>query len=307
MYLGTSGFVEAEAPFFFAERATPRWEVASEYGRLTDVMVSAPAHLELVPCNAVARDAIGNGLDCCTAAASVQHRALVHALEASGARCHLVPPVRGLPDLSFTRDATLMTPWGLLGLRPAVEHRSAEVDHILAIARQWGVPVLGRIESGRVEGGDVCILREGIIVIGNSGDRTDDAGAAALGRIFKARGWRVIRTRFDPEFLHLDTQFCMVGAEHAVACLETLDRSFVEEIAMLGIEIVPAERDEVCSLGANVVSLGDRRVLASADNRRLNTVLAGLGYQVTAIDIDQFTRCGGGIHCLTLPLRRDPV
>ena len=43
-----------------------------------------------------------------------------------------------------------------------------------------------------------------------------------------------------------------------------------------------------------------------ADNHRLNGVLTRLGYEVTALRIDQFTRCGGGIHCLTMPLARLP-
>ncbi len=283
-----------------------RWGVDSEYGRLTDVMVAAPQHLELVPCNAVAIENSSNGIVCCPDRAGAQHERLIEMLEAAGVRCHLVPAAEALPDLAFTRDATFMTPWGLLGLNPAAGHRTAEVDHILGAARSWGVPLLGKVGEGHVEGGDLCLLRPGFVAIGYSGERTDEAGAAAVARLFEARGWKAIRTRFSPEFLHLDTQFTFVDSHRAVACPDTLDAAFLEEIEALGIDIAPVTRDEVRGLGANILSLGDGRLLSLPDNRRVNGLLERLGYVVIPVEIDQFTRCGGGIHCLTMPLARLP-
>lgn len=283
-----------------------RWGVDSEYGRLTDVMLAPPQHLELVPCNSVSIENYRNGLTCSPELAAAQHAALVEALEAEGARCHLVPPVEGMADICFTRDATLMTPWGLIALHPAVEHRLAEVEHIRAVARSWGVPMFGAVEDGRVEGGDVCLLRPGVVAIGYSGDRTDERGAAALARIFERRGWRAILTRFDKRFLHLDTVFTLAGPELAVACLDALDPDFVREVQALGIELIDVTVGEVQKLGANLFSLGGRRVLSSPDNHRINALLERRGYRVVRVAIDQFTRCGGGMHCLTMPLSRSP-
>lgn len=283
-----------------------RWSVDSEYGRLTDVMVSAPPHLELLPCNAVSTENHRNGITCSPDVALEQHGALVRWLEAEGVRCHFVPPAEALPDLSFTRDATLMTPWGLLGLNPAVGHRGDEVAHILEAARSWGVPILGRVAKGTVEGGDVCILRPGVVIIGWSGERTDEKGANAVARIFEERGWRAIFCRFDPHFLHLDTQFTVLDEKRAMACVDVLDAGFLFELQELGVELIPVTYDEVQKLGGNLVSLGGGRVVSSADNVRVNAVLERLGFKVIAVEIDQFTRCGGGIHCLTMPLARLP-
>jgi arginine deiminase len=283
-----------------------RWGADSEYGRLLDVMVSPPPHLEIVPCNSISIGALGKGLSCCSATAERQHRALVGALEAEGVRCHVVPAREDMPDLSFTRDATLMTPWGLLELNPAAAHREAEVAHVRKSAEMWGLPQLGVIEEGRVEGGDICILRPGMVAIGWSGERTDETGARALARLFEARGWTAMVTRFDPYFLHLDTLFTVIDRKRAVACLEALEPGFVNRLWMLGLELIPVTIGEVQTLGANLVSLGDDRILSAADNRRINIELARRGYRVIAVEIDQFTRCGGGIHCLTMPLSREP-
>lgn len=297
------------APFALDDRpaeaaAINRWGVASETGRLTDVLLSAPAFLEMVPCNAVTRDSLANGRFASRALAAGQHRALVAALEQAGARCHFVPPAPGLADLCFTRDAVLMTPWGLLELRPAAPHRRAEPGHVARAAAALGIPSLGRISDGTIEGGDICLLREGVLLIGHSGDRTDETGAGALGALFERRGWEVIHTQFDPAFLHLDTLFTMVSHDCAVACPEALADDFLGALGRLGVGIIPASTQEVASLGANLLSLGEGQLLAPDGNDRLNLILADCGFEVIAVTLDQFTRCGGGAHCLTMPLAR---
>jgi arginine deiminase len=284
-----------------------RWGVDSEYGLLTDVMVCAPDHLEVIPCNTVARDSMARGLACFPDEAARQHEAFLQALTAAGVRCHRVPTAADHADLCFTRDSTLMTPWGLLELGLAEPHRAAEPAHVAAAAPRWGVPLLGSVGEGRIEGGDICLVRPGVVAIGWSGARSTQAGATALARFFERHGWRALLTRFHPHFLHLDTLFTMVSRERAVACVEALEADFLDTVCELGIAIVPVTETEVGRLGANVFSLGAGRLLSSMDNGRLNRELERLGYEVTVLDIGQFTRCGGGVHCLTMPLARLPA
>jgi arginine deiminase len=291
-------------PFLFGTQ--PRWGVDSEYGVLTDVMLARPDHLEVVPCNSVARDSLAQGLACCPDTAAAQHEALVATLTEEGVCCHFVPAADAHADLCFTRDSTLMTPWGLLELSLAERHRAAEPGHVAAAAARWGVPLLGTLDEGRVEGGDVCLIRPGLVAIGWSGARTDAAGALALARFFGAHGWKCLLTRFDPHFLHLDTLFTMLDRDRAVACVEALEPDFLDAVRALGISLVPVYEEEVARLGANILSLGAGRLLSAADNARLNRELSRLGYLVTGLDIGQFTRCGGGVHCLTMPLARLP-
>jgi arginine deiminase len=130
------------------------------------------------------------------------------------------------------------------------------------------------------------------------------AGARALARFLAHRGWQAIVYPFDPHFLHLDTQFAMLDANHALAAVDVLDDDFIERVQALGVELVPVTYKEVQRLGANVLSLGAKRIIAAAENVRVNRDLVRLGYDVTAVELDQFTRCGGGVHCLTLPLAR---
>ncbi|HEX8379204.1 MAG TPA: arginine deiminase family protein [Allosphingosinicella sp.] len=281
-----------------------RWGVDSETGRLTHVLLSPPTHLAMVPCNAVTRDSLARGLSSCAASAGAQHRALVSRLEAAGVECHLVPPRPGLSDLAFTRDSVFMTPWGFVELRPSEPHRRGEAAHLAGVLRQLGIDRLGAVSEGKVEGGDVCLLRPGLVMIGISGERTDEAGARALGRIFERRGWRALYTRIDPRYLHLDTQFSLLSPNRAVACLETLESGFAATMAGLGIELLPVTPGEVDRLEANLFSLDGFRVVAPAGGTRINRLLRRLGFDLIEVEIDQFVRCGGGVHCLTMPLAR---
>lgn len=283
----------------------PRWGVHSETGLLREVLLGVPCHLAVIACNTVARTCIANGHRTSTAAAMRQHHALTGTLERAGVTCRLVDASSGLPDLAFTRDAVAMTPWGAIGLRPALAHRRGETNHVLSSLRSLGVPVAGQVEHGRVEGGDVCLVRDGLVLIAISGERTDETGARELGAIFEERGWRTLYTRIDPVYLHLDTVLTMVADDCAVACTSALPGALWEEIGELGITIVETELEDCWSLGANLLSLGGGRLVASAPSASLRATLERRGLQLIEVELGEFNSCGGGPHCLTLPLWRD--
>ncbi len=310
MFVETSGATVADT---HSPRAAPRpaepsapagFGVDSEYGRLASVLLADPRHLALVPCNSVSIEAARNGHKPSLARAARQHSGLVTALRDEGVEVRLIPADTGLPDLAFTRDTSLMTPWGLIGLRPGAGHRAREVDVVLQAARGAGVPVVGRIEHGRIEGGDVAILRPGLVLIGISGERTDEAGAHALGAIFRRRGWKVLTYRFDPHFLHLDTLLCLADRNLAMACTDVLDEGLVGQLEALGIDLMPVGYKEARKLGCNLLSLGDKRVVTAGSCSRIDAQLAGRGYRSIAVDLSEFILCGGGVHCLTMPLQR---
>lgn len=286
--------------------ATPAFSVDSEYGRLQSVMLADPRHLALLPCNSVSCEAQRDGRQLSLESAIHQHATLVAALRDEDVQVVQTPADPGLPDLAFTRDSSFMTPWGLLGLRPGAAHRAREVDAVLEAAKAAGVPVLGRIEQGRIEGGDVAMLRPGLLLIGVSGERTDETGAAALSAIFRARGWKVMIHHFDPHFLHLDTLLCLADRNLALACTDVLDDRFLQRLGELGIELIPARYKEARRLGCNLLALGNRRVLTAGTCSRLDAALAMRGYRAIAVDLSEFTMCGGGVHCLTMPLARAP-
>jgi arginine deiminase len=48
-------------------------------------------------------------------------------------------------------------------------------------------------------------------------------------------------------------------------------------------------------------------VISPAHSTRLNAALRAEGVEVFDPELDEFARGGGSVHCMTMPLLRDPV
>jgi N-dimethylarginine dimethylaminohydrolase len=285
-------------------RQRVRVAVSGETDRLTDVALASPRYLEAVPCCSVTRESLRKGFAPSVSAAQAQHAELRRVLESRGVACHSLPSVEGLPDQCFVRDVGVATPWGLTVLKPAKSHRAREADELASAARSWGASPARRITAGPIEGGDVCVARPGLLIVGVSGERTSAAGAEEFAAPFRAAGWEVIQYPFDPHFLHLDTVFCMFSPDRALACVEVLDDWFLEALAARGIEVLPVSYKQARRLGCNILSIDPRTVVASAATPEVTALIASAGLTVLEVELDQLTACGGGVHCLTLPLTR---
>ncbi len=281
----------------------PSWGLSSESDRLTDVLVVLPDHLAPVPCCSVTRENLRVGYRTDQTAARAQHEALVEALRVADVRVRTVAGSPDLPDMVYARDAGVMTPWGYLPLAPGAVHRRREARVLAEHVRALGIPVLPQVTGGTIEGGDISVFRDGLVLIGCSGERTDEGGAREVAELFERHGWRAIIHRYDAHFLHLDTQLSALSADQALACVDVLEDGFLATLAGEGIDLLPVSYKAARRLGCNVLSLGGGRILA-AKGAELATMLPAEGYSVTELELDQFTNCGGGVHCLTLPLAR---
>jgi arginine deiminase len=294
-----AGYVRSRSPIDRTE-----FRVAGESDRLGRVLLCAPHHLEPVPCCSVTRESLRAGFASDKAIALRQHRTLAEILAANGVAVELLRPAPGLPDLCFTRDVGVSTPWGLVALNPALAHRAAEVAQFKSWAQARSGSPTEQITAGTIEGGDICIARPGLLIVGVSGHRTDRAGAEAFAAPFRADGWDVLLYEFDEHFLHLDTIFSMLNPGLALGCTEVLDDGFIAALARRGIDLLPVTYKEARKLGCNVLSLDGHKVIAGSSTPRVSEMMRAHGLDVIEADLSQFQACGGGVHCLTMPLER---
>jgi N-dimethylarginine dimethylaminohydrolase len=283
----------------------PPWTVASETGRLTDVLVCAPDHYRWIPTNAIARRTLAGGNQPDLQGLQAQHRELVSALEQGGARVHHLPPEPHLPYMAYTRDSVVVTHRGPVLCQLERPQRRGEYAPLLDWHAAHGSAFWRKSSAGTLEGGDVHILRPGLAVIGASGGRTDAAGAGQLAGWLRTEGWEVRIEPFDEHFLHLDVLFCMAAPGLAVACLDVLDPDFVGWLAGRGIRCLPVPYAQAMRLGCNILALGEDRVISAAESHDLNAALRAEGLRVLDPPLSLFTAGGGGPHCLTCPLARD--
>ncbi len=279
------------------------WSVSSETGRLTDVLLCRPEHYQWVPHNAVARRVVESGAPPPgPAQIAAQHAEFADALAGAGVRLHWLEPEPHLPSMTYTRDQSVVTPWGPLLCqleRPARRGEYAAL-HRFHEGRFWRLA-----SAGTIEGGDVQILRPGLALIGLSGERTDEAGANQLAAWLREEGWEVRLERFDGHFLHIDLLCCLVAPGLALLCREVLGDSLPDWLAARGIRGLDVSYAEAMRLGCNALALGEGRVVSARENLRVNAVLRAEGLSVLDPELSVFTMGGGGPHCLTGPLRRE--
>jgi N-dimethylarginine dimethylaminohydrolase len=281
------------------------WGIDSEYGILRDVLLCPPDHYDWHPLNAVARASLATGARPDPQAVRREWRELEDALDGAGVRRHHLRPEPHLGYQVYARDSSQMTPWG-----PVVTHmfkpmRQGEYAPVIAFYAALGCPVWRYANHGYLEGGDIAVIRPGLLAIGHTGTRTDLDGARQLAGWFEAEGWEVRLVPLDEHFLHLDVVFCMVEAGLAVGCTQVLDDGFQSWLRERGIRLLDTSYREVMDLSCNLLSLGAGRVVSARHSRRLNAALRAEGIEVFDPDLRLITRGGGGPHCLTMPLRRD--
>jgi N-dimethylarginine dimethylaminohydrolase len=161
--------------------------------------------------------------------------------------------------------------------------------------------------DGTIEGGDIHIIRPGLLLVGHSGVRTDRAGAEQFAGWFTEQGWSVRLQPFAEHFLHLDVLFCMATDRLAVACTEVLGTDFAAWAAANGIDLIAASYAEVMAMSCNLLALGNDRVISPAHSVRINAELRRRGVTVIDPPLDLFAAGGGSVHCLTMPLNRLPL
>jgi arginine deiminase len=280
-----------------------RWTVDSETGVLTDVLLCPPEHYHWIETNAIAVHTLASSAQFDRAAMLRQWDGLIAALDQAEVRLHYLTPSPAHPYQVYTRDSSQTTPWGPVLTQLALPQRRGEYARVIDFHGEFW-----RLASeGVVEGGDIHIVRPGLLIVGHSGVRTNRTGAEQFAGWFREQGWETRLEEFPEHFLHLDVLFCMATDRVAVACIDVLGEDFARYLTAHGIDIVPATYPEVMAMSCNLLALGDNRVLSPAHSTRINAELRARGITVIDPPLDVFARGGGSIHCMTMPLKREPL
>lgn len=245
------------------------------------------------------------------AAAQSQHDAMQRALKEAGAEVLPMPESHYFSlDAVYCHDASLVTDHGAVVLRMGKAARSMEPTRHAEFYKSKEIPVIGEIQSpGVVEAGDVVWLDGATLLVGR-GLRTNNAGIEQLRVLLEPYAVDVLATPLPygagpAGCLHLMSLLSCLD-EHTL--LVDLPLMAVETVELLRerelrfVEMDPTERD---TLACNVLSLGEKRLLALEENTKTNARLRDAGFDVRtfpgrAIAING----GGGPTCLTRPILR---
>jgi N-dimethylarginine dimethylaminohydrolase len=212
-------------------------------------------------------------------------------------------------DAIYARDASIVSPAGVVLCRMGKRARHGEPAAQRAALEAFGVPIAGAIEApGLLEGGDVVWFDECTVAVGR-GYRTNAAGieqfSALVGRDVEVVIVPLPHHRGPADVFHLMSILSPVDHDLAVVYSPLLPVPFREWLIDRGIALVEVPPEEFDAMGANVLALGPRRcvMLTGAPVTRARIEAAG-GEVRTYEGFEISLKGGGGPTCLTRPLVR---
>jgi len=237
-----------------------------------------------------------------------QHDGLVAALKAEGAEVLELEGVSGGRLKScYTRDPFIMVKGGAIVGRMGARIRRGEELAVTRTLAGLGVPILRTVSgTGIFEGGSFAWIDAKTAVIG-CGVRVNREGARQVGEVLATQGAELLVIDLLGYDIHIDGAFLMIDDRLALIDPMRLPYSFLETLKERGIrtvEIGPA--DDPWIVNSLAVAPGRLIMPEGASNRTLDA-LAAAGVSWTTIAYDKMQLNGGGIHCSTTPLIRDPV
>lgn len=307
---------EAEQVFGWGRR----WGCNSDIGRLRVVLMHRPGEemkvldgLPLIPeLGAYGDTATGaywrGEVIPALAEQQAQHDALAAALREEGVEVVMLKRAApGRHKSIYTRDSCIAVDGGAVVTRMGPRIRRGEERPVTETLATLGMPILRTIAgTGLMEGGSFAYLRPDVAVIGVS-SRVNEEGARQMEEVLALQGTRLIRVQIPGYRLHIDGALVMLDHDVALVNPVTLPFVFMEEMKRLGIRMIPLNHEDP-SWAINCLAVAPGRVLMSDQvGPRTQEALDKAGIAVRLVAYDKVYLGGGGIHCSTSPLVRDPI
>jgi dimethylargininase len=240
-----------------------------------------------------------------------QHDDLCRLLTEGGAELLSLPASRSLTlDAVYAHDASLATDWGLILMNPGKPNRVPEAQAHADYCRRLGIPVLGTVSPpGNTEAGDIVWLDPHTLLVG-LGYRTNREGIDQIRSLLAPKGVEVLAAHlpYGPgpsACLHLMSLMSLLDERTILVDLPWLAVETVELLRARGFRLIEIDDSERDSLACNVLSLGNKRLIAIDVNQGTNQRLRDAGFDVCTFAGSELCINGsGGATCLTRPLLR---
>ena len=270
----------------------------SEYDTLKKVVLCSATYMTIrEPINETQKQFLKENID--TELAKKQHQKLVQALEENGVEVLLLTPSEKYPEQVFTRDIGFTLGNQVFVAHMAHDVRQGEEQPLIDLLEKELITYTNLLED-KIEGGDVLIDRN-TVYIGVS-NRTNKKAIEHLQSLLPT--FEVITVPFTDTYLHLDCVFNILSEDEALIFPGEIDE---DKLKMLSsrYHLIEVSEEEQATLGTNVLSIGNKRVLSLPINKEVNKKLKDRGYEVIEVDITEIIKSGGAFRCCTMPILRE--
>lgn len=207
---------------------------------------------------------------------------------------------------TFCRDSVIGVKGGAIVTRLARRARRGEELMVTQALARAGCPILGTLHGEAVfEGGGFALIDEKTAVCSLS-VACNEEGIRQVEMILNSLGVELIKVPMPGYRIHIDGSFMMIDHGTAIININELPYFFIDYLKKRGINLIelPPE-DNAFSLNCLAIAPG-RVVMHATRTPRLAERLDKAGITILTLDYECIELNGGGIHCSTGPLARDP-
>ncbi|MFC3883324.1 dimethylarginine dimethylaminohydrolase family protein [Bacillus songklensis] len=227
-----------------------------------------------------------------------QHEQFVQTLRNHGVEVILLSALKKYPEQVFTRDIGFTLGQTVFVAEMASEIRQGEEGLLKKWLEEEQIPY-HNLKEDRIEGGDVIIDRTTIYV--GISNRTNEKAINHLQTLLP--DYEVIPIPFTAKYLHLDCVFNILSSDEALIFPGVI-RDKEAKLLASRYDLIEVTEEEQFTLGTNVLSIGNKKVLSLPVNQGVNKQLKDRGYEVIEVDITKIIKSGGSFRCCTLPILR---
>lgn len=202
-----------------------------------------------------------------------------------------------VPDMVFAVDQGLVKDNQVLLASFHYSERQPETKFYQQWFTEQGYQV-STTDGASFEGGEYLRWGENYFV--GTGFRTESAAVPIIKNFLNTQ---VIELELiDPRFYHLDMCLLPLSETQVLYYPAAFSPSSVALLQQEVPDLIEMSEEEAMMFGANSLVI-EQTVLLSAYNLSLSQKLSQLGYQPLTVDVSEFSKAGGGIHCLVMPLK----
>jgi N-dimethylarginine dimethylaminohydrolase len=212
-------------------------------------------------------------------------------------------------DAIYVRDASIVTPRGVVLCRMGKEARAQEPQAQHRALAAAGFRVAGAIEPpGKIEGGDLVWFDDRTAAVGQ-GYRTNAEGINQLRALVGPEVELIVvplpHYRGPGDVFHLMSIISPVDRDLAVVYSPLMPVPFRDWLCGRAVRLVEVADEEFESMGANVLAIAPRTCIMVDGNPVTRARLEAAGAGVATYEGSEISlKGGGGPTCLTRPLVR---
>lgn len=219
---------------------------------------------------------------------------LVRTLEALKVKVEVIDQEPDVPDMVFATDQGIVRDGAILLANFRFSQRQKERVYYRDWFRNHGFRLRALSNIFPFEGGDTLFFGNMLFV--GTGFRASVASCEELAQKLEID---VIPLRLvDPYFYHLDMAFLPIDDQTAFYYPEAFSDNSRNLLRRLVPNLIKMSRETVEAYGANSFVTGKDIVIATGTPEDFRNDIKKIGLRIHEVDVSEFKKAGGGIHCL---------